>query len=675
MMGQRISLRLSIPSFLLMGVMFAASGIGAEIPEEKVRAVADQVRPALVRIHVVSVDHVSGREVKREGAGSGVIIRPEGYVVTNHHVAGRPKRLFCTLTNRKELEAELVGTDALSDIAVIRLLGEEKETYPYVEFGNSAEVNVGDTVLAMGCPYALSQSVTLGIISNTEMVLPEMYWRYRFTIDGEDVGSIVRWLGHDAPIYGGNSGGPLINLEGKIVGINEMRMGLAGAIPSNLAEGVAEALIEKGHVQRAWIGLKVQPRLGTQLRQEGALVSGALKDSPADRAGFEPGDLVVKLNGKAVNVQFAEELPLFNLLVASLPVGEKVKAEIVRGTETKTLSLKPEEREPALPEELELKAWGVSCGNLSFLAAKEMKRDHPKGVLVTSVRPGGPCGQAKPSLMSMDVILSVDGESVECVEDLVGLTKKLMADASEPVPVVVEFERYAENFLTVVEVGVEELNDPGLEARKAWVGVATQVITREFAKQMGLEGRTGVRVTQVFGGTQAEAAGLQVGDLIVGLDGDEIPASEAQDVEVFPTMVRQRSIGSRAPLTVLRGQKERIIEVELERSPKLAREMKRYRDEAFEFEVRDVAFSDRALEKWPLDLEGVLVESVDQGGWSALGHLSGGDLLLNINGQAVSNVKHVKSQMEKISEDQSNVVVFQVLRGIHRLYLEIKPAW
>jgi len=383
----------------------------------------------------------------------------------------------------------------------------------------------------------------------------------------------------------------------------------------------------------------------------------------------------VELNGEPVNVRFAEQLPLFNLLVASLPVDKKIKAEVIREGKSKTLTVKPELREPALPEERELKDWGISCGDITFLAAKEMKRDSQKGVIVTSVRTGGPCGQAKPSLVPRDVILSVDGKPMEQVEDLVTLTKELTADASEPVPVLVEFERYAENLVTVVEVGLEELRDPGLEARKAWIGAATQVITRELAEQAGLEGTTGVRVTQVYEESEAEAAGLRVGDMIVALDGDEIPASEVQDVEVFPTMVRQRSIGSTVPLTVLRNGEELTVEVELERAPELAREMKRYRDEAFEFEVRNVAFSDRALEKWPLDLEGVLVESVDQGGWSALGHLSGGDLLLEIDGEKVSNVKEVKAKMEGLAKKQPDSVVFQVLRGIHRLYLEIKPAW
>jgi len=657
-----------------MGFLVMAHA-SVQVPTGQVREVTEKVRPALVRIHVVSVDHASGREVKREAAGSGVIIHPEGYVITNHHVAGRARRLFCTLTNREEIEARLVGTDALSDIAVIQLLGEEGRVFPCAEFGDSDAMKVGDPVLAMGCPYALSQSVTMGIMSNTEMVLPQMIWRQRFTIDGEDVGSIVRWLGHDAPIYGGNSGGPLVNLEGKIIGINEMRMGLAGAIPGNLAQEVARELIEKGYVLRAWIGLQVQPRLDSQIDQQGVLVSAAIRGTPSHEAGFLSGDLLVELNGEPVDVRFAEELPLFNLQVASLPVGEKVKAKVIRQNETKTLTLKPEKRQPVRPDEREIKILGISCRDLTFLAMREMKRESVDGVLVTSLRPGGPCGQARPPLMPRDVIVEVRGEKVANTEVLNEILENIVSDSADPMQVLVKFERNHESLVTVVDVGSKEWNDPGLEARKAWIGVATQVITKEIAEQSDLQGVRGVRVTQVFEGTTAKEAGLQLGDWIVAIDGEAIPASEARDVEVFPTMVRQRSIGSKTELGVIREGKERTIQIELERSPKLAREMKRYKDEAFEFEVRDVAFDDRAREKWPEDLQGVIVETVEQGGWAALGYLSPGDLLLEINKEPIVHVNECKDRMDQIYRDEPDSVVFQVIRGIHRLYLEIKPAW
>src|SRR6266496_3575973 len=157
-----------------------------------VDAAVSKVKPALVRIQVVSTYYIEGREQKHQSVGSGVIITKEGHLITNHHVAGHGTRFFCTLADREDVEAELVGTD------------------------------------------------TLGIISNNEMVMPKFFGPLgRMKLDGEDVGLLVRWFAHDAAIYGGNSGGPLVNLKGEVIGINEISLGLGGAIPGNLAHHVA----------------------------------------------------------------------------------------------------------------------------------------------------------------------------------------------------------------------------------------------------------------------------------------------------------------------------------------------------------------------------------------------------------------------------------------------------
>lgn len=663
---------------------------------DSVRAAVDEavarVKPALVRIHVVQYYYGEGREVKYEASGSGAIITPEGHVVTNHHVAGNTKHLLCTLSDKREVEADLVGTDPLSDIAVIKLRAAEDEEFPFASFGDSSRLRVGDRVLAMGSPMALSQSVTLGIVSNTEMVIPRRMGFSKFTLEGEDVGSLVLWVGHDAPIYGGNSGGPLVNLAGEIVGVNEIRVGLGGAIPGNLARAVAEEIIERGKVRRSWLGLDVQPLLKSQKElagKTGVLVSGTFEGSPAEKAEFLPGDILQKLAGREVSVRFAEEIPRFNQLRMGLAVGEEVEAVVLRDGKEKTLRVTPVERENVRAEGAELKEWGFTARSLSLIASKELKRKTKDGVLVTSVRPGGPSGEAKLALRPGDVIVEVDGVPVKNLDELAALTERVLASdeeetsperaerggRGEPVPVTVAFERKSRRLMTVVKVGLKELQDPGLEVRKAWLGVAFQVLTKDLAKALDLDGKKGVRVTQVYSESPAEAAGLEVGDVIVALDGEEIPASYPEDTEIFSAMIRQYKIGSSAALAVIRKGGERAMEVEFGSSPKLARELPKYRDDVFDFTARDVAFLDRAREKWPMEQRGALVEVVGEGGWAALGRLAVDDLLLAVNGVPVEDAASLEARMRVVAQEKPKSVVLRILRGIHTLYLELEPAW
>src|SRR4051794_9607762 len=217
-------LPISVPAWarcagsLIVYLLFSAGSAQAVESPASLRAAVDRaiakMQPALVRIHVVSTEYREGRELKMQEVGSGAIISKDGYLVTNHHVAGHGARMVCTLWNREEIDAELIGTDPLTDISVLKLKPEKPREFVPASFGDSSKMLVGDSVLAMGSPMAISQSVTLGIISNVEMVMPRMFGTMgRMRLDGEDVGSLVRWLAHDASIYGGNSGGPLVNLK------------------------------------------------------------------------------------------------------------------------------------------------------------------------------------------------------------------------------------------------------------------------------------------------------------------------------------------------------------------------------------------------------------------------------------------------------------------------------
>jgi serine protease Do len=450
-------------------------------------------------------------------------------------------------------------------------------------------------------------------------------------------------------------------------------MGLAGAIPSGLAQEVATAIMRDGRVRRSWIGLDVQPLLKSSTVERGALVGGTVEGSPAAKAGFAAGDVLVRLGGQDVQVRFAEELPLFNQAVMRLPLGQPVSATVLRGGVERTLSVVPEERESVEASVQELPPLGITASNLTTWSAKELRRADRAGVRVRGVRPGGPSDEARPSLADDDVIVSFDGHSVTDVKALVSETERLMAGQKGPVRALVTFERRGERLLTVVEVGRAMLQDPGLEARKAWVPVSVQVLTRELADKLGVAGRTGVRVTRILG--EGAGSGLQIGDIITSIDGTPVQASQTSDADLFATMIRQYKIGSTVQLSIRRGTEDRTLPVTLAPSPRLAREMKKYEDRDFEFRVRDIAAADRTAAGLQEGQPGVLVEAVREGGWAALSHLADGDVILAIDGETVADVAAVQQKMERVAREKPAAVVMKVRRSIRTFFVELQTGW
>ena len=385
--------------------------------------------------------------------------------------------------------------------------------------------------------------------------------------------------------------------------------------------------------------------------------------------------MLVRLAGKDVLVRYAEEIPLINQMVADLPVGQEFEAIVERDGKEKTLQVRTSEREQIQPKTFELKQWGITVRDISALAAREMKLKSRDGVIVTSLRPGGACNDAKPQVETCDVIVEIGGKPVRNVAEMQAMTDKITTGKTKPVPTIIGFTRKTEQLLTVVKVGLKDIEDPGLEAQKAWLPVAAQAITRDMAEQLGSPGLSGVRLTQVYTNSAAEKAGLKVGDLILELDGETIAASQPGDEEILNTMVRQYKIGNTATLTVMRGAEKLSLPVELVHSPKLEREMKKYRDEDFEFTARDMTFFDKVHEEWPEGQPGALVTEVKEGGWAAIGRLGTGDIITAVDGEVVTDVGSLKEKMKRVVAKKPKTIVLRVERGIHTVFLELEPNW
>lgn len=353
---------------------------------------------------------------RREGGlGSGVIVSADGYVLTNHHVVDGAEEITVELTDRRSFRAKVVGTDAPSDLAVLKIDG---RNLPVLPLGDSNEVRVGDVVLAVGNPMGVGQTVTMGIISA----------KGRATGLGD--GSFEDFLQTDAPINHGNSGGALVNTRGELVGINSQilspsggNIGIGFAIPANMAQQVFRSLLTDGRVHRGMLGVTVQPitaDLARSLQLEaisGALVSSVQPGGPADKAGLKRGDVVTAINGHTV----ADSNALRNR-VAGLKPGTKATLTIVRSgreqTLTATLDELPSRAEAAIPtgDSRADGGAGLSVEPLTPATARRFGIEATEGLLVTGVDPSGPAADA--GFRRGDVIQEVGGNKVESAADL-----------------------------------------------------------------------------------------------------------------------------------------------------------------------------------------------------------------------------------------------------------------
>lgn len=351
------------------------------------------------------------KEFQTSSLGSGVIVSPDGYILTNNHVIEDAEEITVTLSDERTLKGKVVGADPKTDLAVIKI---DAEGLPAAKFGSSSDLKVGEVVIAIGVPFGLSQTTTMGIVS---------------AVGRSNVGiaEYEDFIQTDAAINPGNSGGAMVNIRGELVGINTAifstsggYMGIGFAIPADMAKSVFQSILKYGKVIRGWLGVTIQsltPELAEQFgikEKKGAVVTEVLEDSPAQKGGLKRGDVVVEFAGKAVDSSVA-----LKNMAAETPPGTKVEIKVFRDGKEKVLKVTLGE----YPEKLAAAGGGGFENALKGVDVREITPeirdaldipDSISGVVVAGVAPDSP---ARGAIAQNDVIREINRKEIQGLDD------------------------------------------------------------------------------------------------------------------------------------------------------------------------------------------------------------------------------------------------------------------
>ncbi|MGM0418782.1 MAG: Do family serine endopeptidase [Thermodesulfobacteriota bacterium] len=356
------------------------------------------------------------KRFEQKSLGSGFLIDSEGFIVTNNHVVEDAEEIKVKMKNGDEFEAEKIGTDPNTDLALIKISADKE--FPYLEFGDSQKIAVGEWVVAIGSPFGLEQTVTAGIVSAKGRVI--------------DAGPYDDFIQTDASINPGNSGGPLLNLEGEVIGVNTailaQAQGIGFAIPSEMAENIIAQLQNNGEVVRGWLGVQIQAvdeglaEYSGLDEAKGVYITEAFEGDPAEKSGIKSGDIIVEISGEKVDSP--REL---TGIVAGLKVGSKVEIKVVRNGKKKTFDVKIGKRgDEALAAKEKGESdipFGIQIAELDKSTSKRLGVTYGKGVLVANLDSSGKA--AKAGMRKWDVILQINHKSVNSPDDYLKIIENI----------------------------------------------------------------------------------------------------------------------------------------------------------------------------------------------------------------------------------------------------------
>ena len=384
-----------------------------------VKSAKEKVFPAVVFIKCLQESHEVGKKISQEVVGSGVIVSPGGELLTNRHVVDKAVEIRCLLYDGRSLDAEVVGSDKDTDLALVQLqMKEGASDLPYARLGDSERLNEGDFVMAMGAPWGLNRSVSIGIVSCARRFLPD---RSEYSL----------WIQTDAAISPGNSGGPMVNTDGEVVGINALGVMSGGdmgfAIPSRTIRHILPQLREHKKVNWSWTGLQLQPLKDFNRNiyfegDKGVIVAETDPESPARRVGLKPRDRLLAVNGEELTAVWEEDLPKVRRQLGMLAKNVAARLSVLRGEKPLTIELTPREKGKVEGEELDCPRWDFTVKAINQFDNPDLYFHRKQGVFVYGVKYPGNASDA--GLEEKDIILKIDGKEVKTLADV----KKIHAD-------------------------------------------------------------------------------------------------------------------------------------------------------------------------------------------------------------------------------------------------------